>query len=46
MLLEARADLNVANLNGSTALMCACEKGNVEIAGVFLEAGAWTGIKK
>ena len=42
MLLEARADNNLQNSDGNTALICASEKGHVEIVQVLLEARAAT----
>lgn len=36
MLLEAGADINIQDEDGSTALMCAAEHGHVEIVKYFL----------
>lgn len=36
MLLEAGADINIADEDGSTALMCAAEHGHIEIVKHFL----------
>ena len=45
VLLEARADMDVANLNGSTALMCACEKGQCPNCASVFGSRVWTGMK-
>lgn len=37
MLLEAGADINIQDEDGSTALMCAAEHGHVDIVKHFLE---------
>lgn len=36
LLLAARADASVQDMDGSTALMCACEHGHEEIARLLL----------
>ena len=40
MLLDAGAELNTVNSNGSTALHCAAEAGNLRCLELLLQAGA------
>ena len=42
LLLEAGADKNAAQVNGTTALMAAAEHGHVEVVRLLLDAGAYT----
>ncbi|KAJ7986286.1 hypothetical protein DPEC_G00338360 [Dallia pectoralis] len=39
LLLSCQADVNIQDVDGSSALMCACEHGHIEIARTLLESG-------